>query len=87
MKCGSLNENDLYRLNVLNIWFLLCGTIWEGLGGVTLLGEACHWGWTFRLQKSMLFPGSSVCLILDIGCKLQLLLQAKPDPCHDGHGL
>lgn len=31
------------------------GTIWEGLGGVALLGEVCHRGWALKFQKPL--PG------------------------------
>lgn len=40
---GGLNENGPYRLIYLNVWFLVSGTVWEGLGGVTLLEVVCHW--------------------------------------------
>ena len=28
------------------------GGVWGGLGGVALLKEVCHWGWTLRLKAS-----------------------------------
>jgi hypothetical protein len=30
----------------------------EGLRGVALLEEVCHWGWTLRFQNPMLNPES-----------------------------
>ena len=31
------------------------GTVSEGLGGVAMLEEMCHWQWTLRFQKRMPF--------------------------------
>lgn len=33
---GGLDENVHHRLLNLNTWSLICSTIWEGLGGMTL---------------------------------------------------
>lgn len=38
--CGGLNENDLYRLMCLNIWFPI-GTLGKELGDVAL--EEVHY--------------------------------------------
>lgn len=31
-----------HRLRYLNVWFPVDGAVWGGLGGETLLEEACH---------------------------------------------
>ena len=61
--CGCLNKNGLLRLMCLNSWSSVSGTLWEGLGGVTLSQELCHWGWTLRFLKHMPFPVSPLCLV------------------------
>lgn len=38
--CGALNDNVPYRLIDLSTWFLVDGTVWEGLGGSAL--EMCY---------------------------------------------
>ena len=62
-----------HRLVYLNAWFPAGRTVWEGLGGVALLKEVCHWACVgFEVPVSFSPPpiyGPSV------GC--QLLLQ-----CH-----
>jgi hypothetical protein len=40
----GLNENGPYMLSYLNSWSSVGWTIWEGLGGMALLEEVCHWG-------------------------------------------
>jgi hypothetical protein len=35
--CGTLNEINPHRLIYLNAWSLVDATVWERLGGVTLL--------------------------------------------------
>lgn len=42
--CGDLNVNGLQRLMYLDIWPLVGRTIWEGVEGVALFKEVCHWG-------------------------------------------
>ena len=56
----GLNENVLHRLICLNIWSLVGGTIWEGLGGVALLQEVYH-QW---LQKTHDIPSVPLRLLL-----------------------
>jgi hypothetical protein len=34
--CGGLSDNDPYRFIYLNISSSVCGTAWEGLGGVSV---------------------------------------------------
>lgn len=34
----------------LNACPMIGGTVWEGLGGVTLLEKVCPWGWALRLK-------------------------------------
>ena len=41
---GSLNELDPRRLRHFNVWLSAGGLLREGLGGVVLLEEVCHWG-------------------------------------------
>lgn len=41
---GGLNKNGLHRFIFLNIWSPVGGTVQEGMEGVTLLDEVCHWG-------------------------------------------
>lgn len=36
--------NSPHRLICLNVWSLVAGIVWEGVGGVVLLEEECHWG-------------------------------------------
>jgi hypothetical protein len=45
--CGALKETGLHRLIYLNACSAVGRTVWEGLGGVALLEEVCHWGWAF----------------------------------------
>ena len=40
----------------LNTWSPVGGTVWERLGGVTLLKEVCHWGQALRFQRSYFIP-------------------------------
>lgn len=49
--CGGLSENWPHRLIYLNVWSLLAELFGEGLRGVALMEEVCHWGWTVRFQK------------------------------------
>jgi hypothetical protein len=43
--------NGSHRLIYLNTCPPVGGTVWEGLGGVALLEEVCHWGWALMFQK------------------------------------
>lgn len=36
----------------LNPQSLVDGTVWEGLGSVTLFKEICHWHWALSFQDS-----------------------------------
>lgn len=42
--CNGLNENGHHRILCLNIRSLNWWAILEGLGGMTLLEDVCHWG-------------------------------------------
>ena len=42
---GSLNELDPRRMMHFHVWLSAGGLLQEGLGGVVLLEEVCHWGW------------------------------------------
>ena len=40
-------------------------SVWEGLGGVALREEVCHWGRPLRFQKAVKHPqGAALCLLL-----------------------
>lgn len=71
-RCGSLNENDLYRLLCLENWSPVGETIWKGLGGLALLEKVYHWGErALRSQNPPPFPVGSLCLW--IICKLSAI--------------
>lgn len=53
--CGSLNENEPYKLIHSSTWPLVGGTIREELGGVALWKEVCQRG---RLSGSISFLSS-----------------------------
>ena len=38
-------------IKCLKAWSLFGDTVLEGLEGMTLLEEMCHWGWALRFQK------------------------------------
>ena len=40
-----MNKNGSHRLIYLNVLTPVGGTVWEGLVGVALLKEVCHWEW------------------------------------------
>lgn len=41
-QCSGLNKNGPQRLMYLNTWSPVSGSVWEGLGGGSLLEEVCH---------------------------------------------
>lgn len=49
---GVLKENGPNRF--IHAWFPVGGSIWEGLGGVSLVEEVYHWGKAQRFQKILL---------------------------------
>jgi hypothetical protein len=53
--CGGVNKNVSYQLTYLNAWCSVGGSVWEGLGGMTLLEEVCHWGVSFEVSKVYAF--------------------------------
>lgn len=56
-------KNGPHRLLCVNTWFPAGGTVWEGLGGIALLGKVCHWEWTLRFQQTANTPSwLSLCL-------------------------
>lgn len=60
IRYGSLNEHGIRWLVCLNIWLPVGGTVWEALGGVVLLEEACHWEWALRCKSLLPSPMNSV---------------------------
>jgi hypothetical protein len=34
----------------------VCLYVWEGLGGMALTEEVCHWEWTLKFQKTHTIP-------------------------------
>ena len=48
--CGGLNENGSHGLIYLKACSPVGGTFWEGLRGVALLEEVCHWKQVLRFQ-------------------------------------
>ena len=83
-RCGGLNENCPQRLMYLNTWSPVGGNIWEGLGGVVLLEEVCHWGWDLRFKKPTSFPVSSLGFCLSVTRELSATASAPclPACCH-----
>ena len=77
----------------LNTWSPVGETVREGLGGVALLEEVCHWGRALKLQRPLSFPANLLCLVVvSQDVRSQLLLQCHA--ClhayclvlyHDGH--
>jgi hypothetical protein len=53
-----------HRLICLNTWSSIGGIVWEGLGGVDLLEEVCHWGWALRFNRVAPLLVCSLCLML-----------------------
>lgn len=50
--CAAVSENGPHRLTCLNACLVpIGGTVLEGLAGVVVLEELCHWGWALRFQK------------------------------------
>lgn len=59
-----MSENGPTRFIYLTACFLVIGTVWEGLGGMSLFKELCPWGWTLRYQKIHFISGLSTSLLL-----------------------
>lgn len=54
--CGGVNETASHRPICWNIWSLVGGTVWEGLGGITLSEKLYHWGQALKFQKIHVIP-------------------------------
>lgn len=61
--CAGLNEDDLHSLICLTAWSPVNGNVWERLGNVALLEEACHWGQSSKTSNPR--TSLSVCLLED----------------------
>lgn len=59
---GGVNENSPTG-SCLNT--LIGGTVWEGVGGVVLLEEICHWGMGFEVSKYSHLPRCLCLLLMD----------------------
>ena len=51
-----LNKNNHYSFRFLNTCSSVGGTVWEGLGVMTLLKEVCYWVWALIFQKANPLP-------------------------------
>lgn len=49
-------------------YLVICGAVWVGLEGVTLLGEVCHWKPVLRFQRLSL----ALCFLLAVRIYLSL---------------
>ena len=60
----------------------------EGLGGVFLLEEVCHWGWAVEVWKPMPGPVCLFFLVYESGCRIlnsSSTLSAYMPPCFPPH--
>lgn len=60
--CGGLSDKTSFSVWHLKTWCKqcpVCGTTWEGLGGVASLMEVCHQGQTLKISSPR--PSPSVC--------------------------
>lgn len=51
-----MNETSPHRPICLNTWSPCGGSVWEGLGGVILLGVVCHWKELLRFRETPAIP-------------------------------
>ena len=56
----------------LNVWSLVDGTVWKGLGGIALIDEVRHWGEDLRFQKLKYHSQFSLSLSLSLSLVLSL---------------
>jgi hypothetical protein len=73
-------------LTRLNTWRPGGGTIWEGLGGVALLEEMCHWEWVWKFPKTCAIPSvpSSCPPTYRSRREFSIIPIATPSPHHHG---
>lgn len=89
-----LKENVPCGLGHWKAWSLVCGAVWGGLEGVTLLKQMCLWEPALKFQRPMLFPlhSLSACVapqdvssqLLQLSCRLlaaSLLRHLSPQNC------
>lgn len=92
-------KNGSRRLVHLNSCSTVGEIVWEGLKGVALLEEVCHWGWALSFKKPMSFlvssslslhvPASLCSVVIVSTCKLSATAPESfcHAPHHSGHGL
>jgi hypothetical protein len=91
--CDVLNKNGPHWLICLNDWSQTGGTVWEGVGNVTLLWEVCHCRQALRFQNPMIFQlvlsPSALCLWIRCNLSATAPVPSLPAclhaPCHDAH--
>ena len=78
-----MSENVPFGLIDLKAWSPVGGTAWEGLGGIAVLEDVCHWVWALRFQKPkpFLFKSLSAWWLLPQDVNSQLLLQCSACLC------
>lgn len=77
---GSLKEKGPHELICLNTWFLVSGTVWEGVWSIILLAKVCHWEWLSSLKDLLCFCQLSLPSACLRGVSSQLLLQGHACP-------
>jgi hypothetical protein len=70
----TVGQNGSHRLMCLSTWFPVGGTIWEGLGGLALLKEGCHWEQALSVVCLLSLPSSTFPVVFQ-DVSSQLLLQ------------
>ena len=53
-------------------WSSVCGTVWEGVGGVALLEEVCHWDGLCSFKRLKELP---VSFFVPCGCPQEISSQ------------
>lgn len=58
--CGCLDKHDLHRLLCLDMWSLVCGTVWEGSEGAVLMEMSLRED--FEVSKACAIPSYLLCI-------------------------